>query len=191
MSRDDGDSVAVEGKSSWLGSSTPFESSTLMGRIRRLENIFGFRRMKMRFVVVGLDNSGKTTLLNQLKPTKASLETVPTVGFSVEEFTNHGIKFCAFDMSGQGKYRNLWENYYPDCEGIIFVIDSTDQLRLAVVKNELQTMLQSAELAAKPYVPVIFFANKMDLSDAVSLDEVAAAIGVASLSSTRRPHNIV
>lgn len=40
---------------------------------------------QVRIVVVGLDNSGKTTVLNALKPKKASLETVPTVGFNTED----------------------------------------------------------------------------------------------------------
>ncbi|KAF4661710.1 hypothetical protein FOL47_006566 [Perkinsus chesapeaki] len=163
-----------------------------MGILRRLfGGLLGLRRTRMRFIVVGLDNSGKTTLLNQLKPAKVSLETVPTVGFSIEEFSNHGINFCAFDMSGQGKYRSLWEHYYPDCEGIIFVIDSTDQLRFAVAREELQSMLQSVELAAKPNVPVIFFANKMDLSDASTLEEVSAAVGLDFMSSHQRPFHVV
>lgn len=39
---------------------------------------------------------------------------VPTVGFSVEEFTKNGLAFTVFDMSGQGRYRNLWEHYYKE-----------------------------------------------------------------------------
>jgi len=112
-------------------------------------------------VVVGLDNSGKTTVLNALKPKKASLETVPTVGFSTEEFQKHGINFCAFDMSGQSRYRNLWEHYYGDVEGIIVVIDATDKLRFAVVKDELEIMLADPRIAEKK-VPILFLSNKMD-----------------------------
>ena len=38
-------------------------------------------------------------------------------------------------MSGQGRYRNLWEHYYRDCQGIIFVVDSSDRLRMVVAKD--------------------------------------------------------
>merc|ERR1719473_1179773 len=100
-----------------------------------------------------------------MKPKKASLDTVPTVGYAVEEFTKHGINFCAFDMSGQGRYRNLWEHYYPECEGIIFVVDSTDHLRYVVAKDEFEAMISAPDIKAKR-VPIVFFANKMDQANA-------------------------
>lgn len=37
---------------------------------------------------------------------------VPTIGFTVEKFKSTSVNFTVFDMSGQGKYRNLWEHYY-------------------------------------------------------------------------------
>lgn len=45
-------------------------------------------------------------------------------------------------MSGQGRYRSLWEQYYRESEAIIFVIDSSDKIRIEVAKNELHTLLQ-------------------------------------------------
>lgn len=45
-------------------------------------------------------------------------------------------------MSGQGKYRNLWENYYTDAEAVIFVVDSEDRLRISVARNELEVLLE-------------------------------------------------
>ena len=92
-------------------------------------------------------------------------EVVPTVGFSVEEFSKNGLAFTVFDMSGQGRYRNLWEHYYKDVGGIIFVIDSTDKIRMCVAKDELETMLQHSDVGD---VPLLFFANKMDRPQAHS-----------------------
>jgi ADP-ribosylation factor-like protein 6 len=87
-------------------------------------------------------------------------EVVPTVGFQVEDFSKNGLAFTVFDMSGQGRYRNLWEHYYKDVGGVIFVIDSTDKIRMCVAKDELETMLGHADLPND--VPLLFFANKMD-----------------------------
>lgn len=49
-------------------------------------------------------------------------------------------------MSGHDRYRSLWEHYYKDCHGIIFIIDSTDKLRLVVAKEELDMLLQHPDL---------------------------------------------
>merc|ERR1711998_23948 len=120
----------------------------------------GSSSKRVRIICVGLDNSGKTTIIAHLKPKKAvSQEIVPTVGFTVEEFQKNGLSFTIFDMSGQGRYRNLWEHYYKDVGGIIFCIDSTDALRMCVAKDELEQMLQHPDLRS---VPLLFFANKMD-----------------------------
>ena len=71
---------------------------------------------------------------------------MPTVGFSIEGFKYGGLHFQAFDMSGQSRYRNLWEKYYPELQGIIFVIDASDNLRFAVVKDEIDEMLNHDDI---------------------------------------------
>ena len=73
-------------------------------------------------------------------------ETQVTVGFQMERFKHGNTKFTMFDMSGQGRYRNLWEHYYEDVGGIIFVIDSADTVRMCVVEDELKTLLSHASM---------------------------------------------
>lgn len=84
----------------------------------------------------------------------------PTVGFQVEEFSKNNVNFTVYDMSGQGRYRNLWEHYYADVEAIIFVLDSTDRLRMCVAKEELDQLLNHEEIK-KTAAPIVFFANKV------------------------------
>lgn len=45
-------------------------------------------------------------------------------------------------MSGQGKYRDLWEHYFQDADAIIFVIDSSDHMRCAVARDELEVLIK-------------------------------------------------
>ena len=85
----------------------------------------------------------------------------------METFTKDNLGFTVFDMSGQGRYRNLWEHYYPECAGIIFCIDSTDKIRMCVAKDELESMLAEKNIKERS-VPILFFANKMDLPTAES-----------------------
>jgi ADP-ribosylation factor-like protein 6 len=93
-------------------------------------------------------------------------DVVPTVGFSVEEFSKNGLAFKVFDMSGQGRYRNLWEHYFKEVGGIIFCIDATDKIRMCVAKDELETMINHGDLKDTS-IPILFFANKMDRPQAI------------------------
>jgi len=147
-----------------------------MGLFSLIARAFGFGRGEARVLVIGLDNSGKTTLIHHLKSDSrdrdgsSPLEVTPTVGFQVEEFRKKNINFTVYDMSGQGRYRNLWEHYYSDCQAIIYVLDSTDRLRICVAKEELQLLLDHASIRPKS-CPILFFANKMDAAGALSPEE--------------------
>ena len=102
---------------------------------------------KSKVIIVGLDNAGKSTLINKLQPEDLRTEDVTaTVGFKEESFTKNKINFTAYDMSGQGKYRDLWQQYYEEAEAVIFVIDAADQLRIKVAKNELEMLLENKSL---------------------------------------------
>eukprot|EP00128_Syssomonas_multiformis_P002016 Colp12_sorted_trinity150504_noHs@1161 len=143
-------------------------SISKMGLFDSLAILLGISKKKVNVLCVGLDNSGKTTIINQLKPEKATVQDiVPTIGFSVEQFTSNALSFTVFDMSGQGRYRNLWEHYYSDCQAIIFVVDTTDTIRMVVAKDELERLLNHPEIKKKK-IPILFFANKMDVPGSIS-----------------------
>lgn len=76
-------------------------------------------------------------------------------------------------MAGANRYRNLWEHQFKMCQGIVFVIDSSDRMRLVVVKDELELLLQHPDIRRRR-VPILFFANKMDCADALSSVKIAA-----------------
>ncbi len=44
-------------------------------------------------------------------------------------------------------------------QAVIYVVDSTDKVRICVVKDELEELLRRKELARS--LPVLFFANKV------------------------------
>jgi ADP-ribosylation factor-like protein 6 len=103
-----------------------------MGLFSGLRGLFGGGKKKVKVLCVGLDNSGKSTVINRLKTRKAGdVELAPTVGFATEDFTKGGLQLSVYDMSGQGRYRNLWETFYKNVNAIIFVIDATDKVRAA------------------------------------------------------------
>lgn len=159
-----------------------------MGLLDSFMKFFGVSKKEARILVIGLDNSGKTTILNKIKPPEAQHhDIVPTIGFSVEKINTKGISLTCFDMSGQGRYRNLWSHYLKDCDSIIFVIDSSDQLRMVVAKDELDLILADKSLLQKK-VPILFFANKMDAKDSVTSVRCSQLLNLESLND--HPWNI-
>eukprot|EP01006_Ploeotia_vitrea_P002273 TRINITY_DN106980_c0_g1_i1.p2 TRINITY_DN106980_c0_g1~~TRINITY_DN106980_c0_g1_i1.p2 ORF type:complete len:177 (+),score=92.64 TRINITY_DN106980_c0_g1_i1:113-643(+) len=138
--------------------------------------LFSKKGKATTIICVGLDNSGKSTTINYLKPTKEKTQDLmPTVGFMVERFRRGNANFTVFDMGGSAKSRRFWEHYFKQAQGIIFVIDSADKFRMSVVKDELAQMLSHPEIVKKD-IPVLFFANKKDLADAMTAAEVSKII---------------
>ena len=104
--------------------------------------------------------SGKTTILYKLKLNE-TVSTIPTIGFNVETVQPaKGVSFTVWDVGGQEKIRQLWRHYYQNCQGLVFVVDSSDRERLPEVKNELFGVLNSIEMLD---VPFVLLANKQDL----------------------------
>lgn len=85
-------------------------------------------------LLLGLDNAGKTTLLEQIKakfashdaPYEPHLNTVPTVGQNVSLIDLPDLYLRIWDVGGQHSLRGLWQSYYSSAHAIVFVVDSTD-----------------------------------------------------------------
>ncbi|XP_029437997.1 ADP-ribosylation factor-like protein 6 isoform X1 [Rhinatrema bivittatum] len=152
-----------------------------MALFDRLSGWLGLKKREVHVLCLGLDNSGKTTIINKLKPSNTQMQDiVPTIGFSVEKFMTSSLSFTVFDMSGQGRYRSLWEHYYREGEAIIFVIDSSDSLRMVVAREELDTLLNHPDIKQRR-IPILFFANKMDLDDAFSSVKVSQVLSLETI----------
>ncbi len=153
--------------------------------INKVAEIIGFKKHEAKIIVIGLDNSGKSCIVNFLKENRAKsskkkknnnenekFESTPTVGFAKEEFEVNNVKFMVYDMSGQNRYRDMWETYYSDVEAIIFVIDSSDKFRVVVAKEELEELMSNNTVRNND-IPILFFANKMDVKGALTEKECA------------------
>jgi ADP-ribosylation factor related protein 1 len=105
-------------------------------------------------LLLGLDNAGKTTFLNQTKalygttnsalsskapssppssfpsttaaPSPTAGNTVPTVGQNVATIDLPDMYLKIWDIGGQVSLRRLWYTYYKSAHAVIFLVDSTD-----------------------------------------------------------------
>ncbi|CAF0755798.1 unnamed protein product [Brachionus calyciflorus] len=143
-----------------------------MGLLEKIESLLGGRKKDFNILVIGLDNSGKSTILNNLKTKDTKVATInPTVGFNQEKINFQSVNFNFFDMSGQSRYRSLWEHYYKESNAIIFVIDSSDRMRFVVSNEELADVVNHAEIKNKD-IPLLILANKKDVKGAASENEI-------------------
>ena len=79
------------------------------------------------------------------------------------------------DLGGQTHIRPYWRCYYSNTNAIIYVVDSTDRERLPVSRKELTAMLEEEELKN---VPLLVFANKQDMPNALTEVEVSQGLGL-------------
>ena len=136
-------------------------------------------------LIIGLDNSGKSTLIECIKSMFTNLRAmhtlVPTVGlntFKLRYALPPNLDYCIpipqkihltfWDLGGQTELQQLWSTYYPDCHAILYLIDSTDHNRLSsnvqILKNVL--LHQDAD------VPMLLLANKQDVEQALPIHQI-------------------
>jgi len=142
----------------------------------KIINFFGAK--EARILILGLDNSGKTTILYKLHSPDAIISNIPTIGFNVEQIQIKNLNFQVWDLGGQTNIRPYWRCYYPNTNGIVFVVDSNDKDRLPIAREELMKLLREEELQK---VSILVFANKQDLPNAVSTAHVSEQLGLSTI----------
>jgi len=127
-----------------------------------------------RVVLIGLDGAGKTTVLRQLINRGAAPETLPTIGFTVQELVLDGLPLTVFDVGGQEKIRELWSQYCRAADGLVLVVDSGDPARFIDVRTELVKLLHGTTHLS--HASVLVLANKQDQPQALSPTDLAARL---------------
>ena len=125
--------------------------------MRRLMGVFWSRKLEV--VLVGLENSGKTTLLSVLA-NGVPVQTAPTIGLNVKLVKKAGVQMKCWDLGGQAQYRQEWMRYTLGSDCIVFVIDAANPSRFGEARSELHRLLENKELAT---TPLMIVANKIDL----------------------------
>lgn len=78
--------------------------------------------------------------------------------------------------------RPLIRHYYPGTDALIFVVDSGDRERLSYVTEELHNILREYELEG---VPVAIMANKQDLANCMTVEEISKALRISDEQKRR------
>ncbi|XP_040131520.1 ADP-ribosylation factor-related protein 1 isoform X3 [Ictidomys tridecemlineatus] len=160
-----------------------------------------FQKDEYCILILGLDNAGKTTFLEQSKTRfnkqykGMSLSKITTtVGLNIGTVDVGKTRLMFWDLGGQEELQSLWDKgldvclqlsspssrkhpsrsspwgctcyltvapeYYAECHGVIYVIDSTDEERLSESKQAFEKVVASEALDG---VPILVLANKQDV----------------------------
>ncbi|KAL0079192.1 ADP-ribosylation factor-like protein 8B [Phycomyces blakesleeanus] len=128
-----------------------------------------FFKTEMELTLVGLQNSGKTTLVNVIASGQFIEDSIPTVGFNMRKVTKGNVTMKLWDIGGQPRFRSMWERYCRGVNSIVFVVDAADHDKLEIAHNELKSLLEKPQLAN---IPVLVLGNKNDLPDALTAEQL-------------------
>jgi len=148
-----------------------------MGLLTKFLQRLKSSEVEARIILLGLDNAGKSTILRKLVDQEIHSVT-PTQGFNIKSVTTDGVKLNVWDIGGQKSIRPYWRNYFNSTDAIIYVIDAADRRRMEETGIELQQILDEESLAG---VPLLIYANKQDLINALSQAEITAGLNLHAI----------
>ena len=121
----------------------------LLEKIRSL-----FFQQEMELTLVGLQNAGKSTLVNVIANGSFSEDLIPTVGFNMRKVTKGKVTIKLWDLGGQPRFRSMWERYCRGVQAIVYVVDSADADNIATAKSELHREVCCYSISAKNAVNI-------------------------------------
>ncbi|KAK2191023.1 hypothetical protein NP493_62g02001 [Ridgeia piscesae] len=154
-----------------------------------------FQKDEYFVLILGLDNAGKTTYLEQTK-TKFNkkhkgmnlTKVTSTVGLNIGKIDLGHIRLNFWDLGGQEELQLLWDKYYAESHALIFVVDSSDRERIDESKEAFNKMITNETLTG---VPLLLLANKQDLDGCMSVSDVKGVFRDTAHKLGRRDHTVM
>ena len=134
---------------------------------------------KVKILLVGLDNSGKTSIskcLQGIKNLSIFNSIVPTREFDIENFEALNSKYAIWDLSGQEAYRgdyiNQTSKFFGDTSKIIYVIDIQDVKRYDLAIEYMEKVINSIDKQKEIDFSIFLHKYDPDLKFDQELNEV-------------------
>ncbi|XP_010528555.1 PREDICTED: ADP-ribosylation factor-like protein 8B isoform X2 [Tarenaya hassleriana] len=132
----------------------------------------------MELSLVGLQNGGKTSLVNAIAAGSYSEDMIPTVGFNMRKVTKGNVTIKLWDVGGQRRFRTTWERYCRGVSAIVYVVDAADRDSVPISRNELHDLLVKPSLSG---IPLLVLGNKIDKSEALSKQSLVDQLGLDTI----------
>ncbi|KAL3230047.1 hypothetical protein RNJ44_01410 [Nakaseomyces bracarensis] len=125
---------------------------------------------EIRCLVLGLDNSGKSTIVNNILPASERNESItPTVGFQIHSVQIHSKQdsqdytVSMWDVGGQRTLRPFWDNYFDKTDVLVWCIDISSPIRFDESFRELKELVTQDKDRIGYQCKLIVALNKCDL----------------------------
>ncbi|KAK6796749.1 hypothetical protein RDI58_004450 [Solanum bulbocastanum] len=153
-----------------------------------------FFKQEMELSLIGLQNAGKTSLVNVIATGGYSEDMIPTVGFNMRKVTKGNVTIKLWDLGGQPRFRSMWERYCRAVSAIVleycvskslnlllcsYVVDAADHDNLSISKSELHDLLNKPSLSG---IPLLVLGNKIDKPGALSKQALTDEMGLKSVT---------
>ncbi|XP_047161381.1 ADP-ribosylation factor-like protein 8a isoform X1 [Vigna umbellata] len=138
-----------------------------------------FFKQEMELSLVGLQDAGKTSLINVIATGGYSEVMIPTVGFNMKRITKGNVTIKLWDLGGQPRFRSMWERYCRAVSAIVYVVDAADYENLPISRDELHDLLSKPSLNG---IPILVLGNKIDKPGALSKKDLADQMGLTSIT---------
>jgi small GTP-binding protein len=132
-----------------------------------LRRLFRQKTKRVVITICGLDKAGKTTIVRYLVAGEYK-STTPTMGVNREVIDLPNLQMDIFDLGGQEDFRGLWPEINEKSDGLVYVVDSTDYLRLFESKEIFHNIVNGQ---INTLIPVLILLNKCDLENPLSRPE--------------------
>ncbi|KAG6554727.1 hypothetical protein Mapa_003746 [Marchantia paleacea] len=138
-----------------------------------------FFKQEMELSLIGLQNAGKTSLVNVIATGGYTEDMIPTVGFNMRKVSKGNVTIKLWDLGGQPRFRSMWERYCRGVSAIVYVVDAADRDTISISKSELHDLLSKSSLNG---IPLLVLGNKIDKPEALSKQALSEQMGLASLA---------
>ncbi|MFQ6052137.1 MAG: ADP-ribosylation factor-like protein [Candidatus Hydrothermarchaeota archaeon] len=124
-----------------------------------------------KILVTGPYHSGKSTFIRALCPNSISIDRMgTTIAFDHGYTEISEIEAEIFGTPGQERFEFIFNIFAKDISGIVLVVDSTDPESFERAKEMIKL--------AEEDKPLVIAANKQDLPNALSIEEITERIGL-------------
>ncbi|MFW9923330.1 MAG: ADP-ribosylation factor family protein [Candidatus Thorarchaeota archaeon] len=146
-----------------------------------LLKLFKPRTKQVIITICGLDKAGKTTIVKYLVAGEYK-GTIPTLGVNREVIDLPKLQMDIFDLGGQEDFRGLWADINEKSDGLIYVVDSSDFVRLEETKQIFHNIIRTQ---ISTIIPVMILLNKSDIVNRISRPDFMKQFGLFELMNIK------